>query len=108
MRQPKPFYRTQTPSFYVQIDGRQFDLGPDEAEAYRRWHLLMAGADESVIAAMNQPTPAQPKPELVTVHRIAEAIRRGLLEIEATLSAEPVDVLSESQATLMSAATTKQ
>jgi hypothetical protein len=53
MRQPKPFYRTQTPSFYVQIDGRQIDLGPDEAEAYRRWHLLMAGADESVTAAMN-------------------------------------------------------
>jgi hypothetical protein len=57
MRQPKPFYRRQTRSFYVQLDDSQINLGPDEAEAYRRWHLLMAGADESVIAAMNEARP---------------------------------------------------
>jgi hypothetical protein len=32
MRQPKPFYRSQPRSFYVQLDGRQINLGPDEAE----------------------------------------------------------------------------
>jgi integrase/recombinase XerD len=74
MRQPKPFYRTQTRSYYVQLDGRQTDLGPDEAEAYRRWHLLMAGADERIIAEMNQRQPVQPaEPERVTLHRLAKS-----------------------------------
>ena len=48
MRQPKPFYRRQTKSYYVQIDGHQHNLGPDQEEAYRRWHLLMAGVDDFV------------------------------------------------------------
>ena len=51
MRQPKLFYRKQTATFYVQVDGQQINLGPDEAEAYRQWHLLMADADENVIDA---------------------------------------------------------
>jgi hypothetical protein len=40
MRQPKPFYRKQTATFYVQVAGQQINLGPDETEADRRWHLL--------------------------------------------------------------------
>jgi hypothetical protein len=50
MRQPKPFYCKQTATFYVQIDGQQMNLGPNETEAYRLWHLLIAGSDENVIA----------------------------------------------------------
>jgi hypothetical protein len=68
MRQPKPFYRRQTRSFYVQLDDRQINLGPDEAEAFRCWHLLMAGADESVIAAMNEARPID-KPQLSASRR---------------------------------------
>jgi hypothetical protein len=33
MRQPKPFYRKQTATFYVQIEGQQMNLGLDETEA---------------------------------------------------------------------------
>jgi integrase len=69
MRQPKPFYRNQTRSFYVQLDGRQINLGPDEAEAYRRWHLLMAGANEAVIEAMNEPID---KPQAITVQQLVK------------------------------------
>jgi hypothetical protein len=42
MREPKPFYRKQTRSFYVQLDGQQINLGPDEKGAWHQWHLLMA------------------------------------------------------------------
>jgi integrase len=73
MRQPKPFYRTQTHSFYVQLDDRQINLGSDEAEAYRRWHLLMAGADESVIAAMNEPAKPIDKPQPITVRQLVKS-----------------------------------
>jgi hypothetical protein len=48
MRQPKPFYRRQAGCFYVQLDGGQGYLGPDAVDAYRFWHLLMAGTDEQV------------------------------------------------------------
>ncbi len=39
---PKPFFKKSHRSWYVQIDGRQIRLGPDEQEARRRYHLLMA------------------------------------------------------------------
>lgn len=59
MREGRPFYRTQTRRFYGQFAKKQIDLGLDEAEAYRRWHLLMAGVDESVIEAMSRDVNAE-------------------------------------------------
>lgn len=40
---PKPFFRPGRRLWYVQIQGKQINLGPDEAEALRRYHDLMAG-----------------------------------------------------------------
>ncbi len=42
MRQPKPFFRKQTSSWYVQIKGKQHPLGKDKDEAFRLYHELMA------------------------------------------------------------------
>ena len=45
---PKPFFRAPRGLWYVQIDGRQVNLGPDRDEAFRRYHDLMArGRDRS-------------------------------------------------------------
>jgi integrase len=45
---PKPFFRPQRGLWYVQIEGRQVNLGPDRDEAFRRYHDLMArGPDQS-------------------------------------------------------------
>jgi integrase len=41
-RFPKPFFKKSHQACYVQLDGRQVRLGPDEAEAHRRYHALMA------------------------------------------------------------------
>jgi len=46
MRQPRPFFRKQTKSYYVQIGKKQINLGKDEKEAYRRYHELMASPPE--------------------------------------------------------------
>lgn len=46
-RQPRPFFRKQTQSWYVQIRGRQFPLGRDQEEAFLRYHHLMAGQVEA-------------------------------------------------------------
>jgi integrase len=43
MRQPKPFFREQTKSWYVQIGKKQHNLGPDEKEAWRKCHVLLSG-----------------------------------------------------------------
>ena len=44
---PKPFFRAPRGLWYVQIHGRQVNLGPDRDEAFRRYHDLMArGRDE--------------------------------------------------------------
>jgi integrase len=38
---PKPFHRANRGLWYVQIDGRQHNLGPNKDEAFRRYHQLM-------------------------------------------------------------------
>jgi len=45
MRQPKPFFRKQTQSWYVQIAGRQINLGREEQEAWDQYHKIMAKRD---------------------------------------------------------------
>lgn len=43
MRQPKPFFRSFTQTWYVTIRGKQINLGPDEKSAFDKYHELMAG-----------------------------------------------------------------
>lgn len=40
-REPKPFFRTQTRSWYVQLEGRQINLGKDREVAFQKYHELM-------------------------------------------------------------------
>ncbi len=39
---PRPFYRKSRGLWYVQINGRQINLGRDEDAAFRKYHGLMA------------------------------------------------------------------
>lgn len=38
---PKPWFRKPRNTWYVEIDGRQHNLGPDKDEAFKRYHELM-------------------------------------------------------------------
>ena len=40
MRQPKPFFRKSTQSYYVKIDRKFIPLGKDEAKANEEYHNL--------------------------------------------------------------------
>ena len=42
---PKPFYRKPRRRWYVEIDGKQINLGPDRGEAFRTYHELMASPE---------------------------------------------------------------
>jgi integrase/recombinase XerC len=46
MRRPKPFYRRQTGSWYVQVGKQQIPLGRDEKQAWIKYHALMVGNQE--------------------------------------------------------------
>lgn len=52
---PKPFFRKSRQLWYVQLNGRQFNLGPDRDEAFTRYHELMAKPEPKVL-----PTTAAP------------------------------------------------
>lgn len=39
---PKPFFKKNRKTWYVEIDRRQINLGPDRDEAFRRYHQLMS------------------------------------------------------------------
>ncbi len=56
MRQPKPFFRKQTKSWYVQIGKRQINLGKNKKEAWAKYHEIMA---EKVDFEYSQATVAQ-------------------------------------------------
>ena len=43
---PKPYFRPKRNMYYVQISGSEHKLGPDKAEAYRRYYELMARKPE--------------------------------------------------------------
>lgn len=45
---PKPFFKKGRRLWYVQIDGRQINLGPERDEAFRQYHHLMAVPKRSV------------------------------------------------------------
>lgn len=42
---PEPFFRKPRKRWYCEINGHQYNLGPDEAAARVRWHQLMSGAE---------------------------------------------------------------
>lgn len=46
---PKPFFRASRALWYVQLEGRQLNLGPDRDEAFRRYHELMARRREAPV-----------------------------------------------------------
>jgi integrase len=52
---PEPFFRPKKNRWYVEIDGKHVNLGPDEAQARVRWHQVMSGAAP---APHNSPTNA--------------------------------------------------
>ena len=45
MKQPKPFFRKFTGTWYVQIGKRQINLGRDKKAAWEKYHQLMADQD---------------------------------------------------------------
>jgi hypothetical protein len=42
---PKPFFRARRGLWYVQIEGKQFNLGPDKDAAFKTYHGLMQQRD---------------------------------------------------------------
>lgn len=58
----KPFFRAPRGLWYVQLDGKQINLGPDKDEAFKTYHGLMQQRAEN-------PTPVEvpPDPRLVVV-----------------------------------------
>lgn len=45
---PKPFFRKQTKSWYLQLDAQWIPLGKDEEKAFRKHHGIMAARRELV------------------------------------------------------------
>ena len=47
MRQPKPWFRKQTKSWYVEFGGKQIRLGTKKREAWKKYHEIMANGPAS-------------------------------------------------------------
>jgi hypothetical protein len=54
-RSPKPWWSEDRQSWYVTIRGERHKLGPDQAEAERQFHELMAKPVQAVIIPKTAP-----------------------------------------------------
>jgi integrase len=53
-RQPKPWYRKDRDAWFVTINGRRFNLGPDKQAAYIRFHeLMIRGGDDRPVGGLS-------------------------------------------------------
>src|SRR6202161_2699409 len=50
---PKPFFRAPRGLWYVQIEGKQINLGPDKDAAFKTYHGLMQQRDEAPAATQS-------------------------------------------------------
>jgi len=48
---PKPYFRKGRGLWYVQIDGRQINLGPDRDDAFQHYHRLMGEPRQRHVAS---------------------------------------------------------
>jgi hypothetical protein len=49
---PKSFFRKSRGVWYVQIEGKQHNLGPDQKKAFDRYHELMREGESSSGASL--------------------------------------------------------
>ncbi len=52
MKQPRPFYRRYTRSWYVQIGKKQINLGRDKKAAWDKYHQIMAARHDLTSATV--------------------------------------------------------
>lgn len=64
---PKPFFRKPRNRWYVQIDGRQINLGPDEEEAFRQYHELMHNRGKEPTTAISSSSSPSKDPYLDSI-----------------------------------------
>src|SRR5580765_5528672 len=84
MKRPEPFFRAPRGLWYVQLDGKQINLGPDKQAAWDRYDILM-GERAKAPKATKKLTGEEPKVPLVIsileqyldwlAHRVAEGGR---------------------------------
>lgn len=54
-RFPKPWFRTERGAWFLQLDGKQHNLGPDRDAAFARYHELMAKPRKRQLASETVP-----------------------------------------------------
>src|SRR5437879_376737 len=72
-RQREPFFRKDRQLWYVQIDGKQVNLGPDRDAAWKRYHELMAERGKSLPA---EPAPPPGTGVIAILERFMDHVQR--------------------------------
>jgi hypothetical protein len=100
----KPFFRPARNLWYVQLDGKQVNLGQDRSEAFKTYHALMSARAER--AELPPPTLSDGRPRLVVElvdqfldfvqkHRAADTYRWYKDRLNLFCNAVPADLTAE-------------
>lgn len=69
---PKPFFRSARSAWFVQIHGKQINLGVEREEAFRRYHELMSRAN-----SMHVPTPSRGEHIVVLLDSFLDFVQKN-------------------------------
>lgn len=91
---PKPFFRASRQLWYVQLNGRQLNLGPDQAAAFQKYHALMAAPPEPRVVITSDSVVAivDAYLEWCQKHRAAETYAWYFDRLQAFCTSIPADL----------------
>ena len=94
MHFPKPWFRPSRKTWFVQLNGKQVNLGTDKDAAFRRYHELMATADKPIPPAPTDSVLAicQKFVDWVKTHLAPDTHRWYKDRLDAFLNAVPHDL----------------
>jgi integrase len=86
---PKPFFKKARRTWYVEINRRQHNLGPDREEAFRKSHQLMGQPQGRKVASESLPAIADAFLEWVRKHRSPETYEWYRYRLERFVNTYP-------------------
>ncbi len=86
---PKPFFKKSRGTWYVEINRRQHNLGPDKDDAFRQYHQLMNQPREQQVSAESVAVLIDAFLDWVSKHRAAETYEWYRYRLQRFLNKHP-------------------
>jgi hypothetical protein len=92
---PQPWYRESKKAWFVCIGGKQHRLGKDQKEAFRNFHLLMAGEKPPTTPGRERRAKKEAQTEPAPSLRVKELVERYLADAQRRMATSTFRVVRD-------------